>query len=183
MSLKPTRSLPRIGNGCLPIICTIGSGQIMNSISSRRTPINPDYPTCDECYAALFVYPGERHPDEVSQLLNMEPTRKNVAGTTIINSSGRQRKIPISGWFLSSEGKVKSKDLRDHINWLLNKIYAAKAGIKQLQGMEGLELGINCTWPSLAGHGGPTLWPEQMKIIAELELECTFDIYFEKNTY
>ena len=39
-------------------------------------------------------------------------------------------------------------------------------------------MGIDCVWRSLAGHGGPVLWPEQMKKMSRLNLECSFDIYF-----
>jgi hypothetical protein len=37
---------------------------------------------------------------------------------------------------------------------------------------------VNCVWWSAAGHGGPTLWPEQMAALAALNLECSFDVYF-----
>ncbi|WP_276207925.1 hypothetical protein [Vibrio neptunius] len=35
---------------------------------------------------------------------------------------------------------------------------------------------VNCNWWS-SGSAGPTLWPEQMSILAKLNLECAFDIY------
>ena len=37
---------------------------------------------------------------------------------------------------------------------------------------------VNCIWYSRSGHGGPTLWPEDMADLARLNLECTFDVYF-----
>lgn len=48
----------------------------MNSINYRRTPVSPDYPSCDECYATLLIYPDLIHPDEVSRILDLEPTKK-----------------------------------------------------------------------------------------------------------
>lgn len=150
----------------------------MNLMNSRRTPISPDYPTCDECYVKLLIYPDALHPDEVSQILNLEPTKKNIIGTKITNSRGRVREITIAGWFLSSENYVNSKDLRDHLDWLLNKIEPSSKALKQLQGYSNMIMGIDCVWRSLAGHGGPVLWPEQMQRMSELNLECGFDIYF-----
>lgn len=37
---------------------------------------------------------------------------------------------------------------------------------------------VSCVWWSALGHGGPVLWPEQMKALADLNRECSFDIYF-----
>ncbi|MBI6549795.1 DUF4279 domain-containing protein [Xenorhabdus lircayensis] len=150
----------------------------MSRITSRRTPISPNYPSCDECYAKLLIYPGDVHPDEVSSLLLLEPTKKNIVGTQIVNRLGRVKEIKVSGWFLSSENYVNSKDLRDHLNWILDRIRPSSGGLKQLQNIDGVTMGIDCVWRSIAGHGGPTLWPEQMQAMSELGLECSFDIYF-----
>jgi hypothetical protein len=151
----------------------------MSTINSRITPISDGYPTCSECYAQLLIYPGAMHPDDVSKLLGLEPTQKNIAGTVVTNSRGKTREIKLSGWFLSSEQYVQSKDLREHIDWLLEKIKPLKKELIKLQNIDGITLGIDCVWRSAVGHGGPTLWPEQMRSISDLDLECSFDIYFD----
>ncbi|WP_338129451.1 DUF4279 domain-containing protein [Xenorhabdus bovienii] len=84
----------------------------------------------------------------------------------------------MAGWLLSSENYVNSKDIRDHLDWLLNKISKSSEGLKQLQNTDKVTMKIDCVWRSIAWHGGPTLWPEQMKIMSDLGLECSFDIYF-----
>jgi hypothetical protein len=33
---------------------------------------------------------------------------------------------------------------------------------------------VNCIWWSRFGDGGPTLWPEQVRALADLNLECSF---------
>ena len=149
----------------------------MININSRRTPILSNYEGCDECRASLLIYPDYVHPDDVSRILKLEPKKKNVIGKEITNSLGRTRKITVSGWFLSSEKFVQSKDIRDHLDWLLRKILPSKNGLMQLQNIEGIKMGIDCVWWAKGG-GGPTLWPEQMKIMADLNLECAFDISF-----
>lgn len=149
----------------------------MINIKSRGTPINSNYESCEECRASLLIYPENIHPDEVSRILQLEPTKKNIIGTKITNSHGRTREITILGWFLSSEKYVQSKDIREHLDWLLNKILPASDGLNKLQNIDGVTMGINCVWWS-KGSGGPTLWPEQMKAIADLNLECSFDFYF-----
>lgn len=144
---------------------------------SRLTPINRNYETCEECRVKLTVYPEHVHPDEITRILQLEPTKKNIIGTKITNSHGRTREITIAGWFLSSEQYVQSKDIRDHLDWLLSKVLLSKNGLIQLQNIEGIKMGIDCVWWS-KGSGGPTLWPEQMKVMADLNLECSFDFYF-----
>ena len=37
-------------------------------------------------------------------------------------------------------------------------------------------MSVNCIWWS-RGTGGPTIWPEQMAVLAKLNLELSFDIY------
>lgn len=104
--------------------------------------------------------------------------QKNIVGTKITNSHGRTREIVIAGWFLSSKGYVNSKDLRDHLDWLLTRVEPSAGALKKLQNCPNVTMGIDCVWRSLAGHGGPVLWPEQMNRMSTLNLECSFDIYF-----
>jgi hypothetical protein len=41
-------------------------------------------------------------------------------------------------------------------------------------------MNVNCVWWSRYGDGGPTLWPEQMLRLAQLNLECSFEFaYYE----
>jgi hypothetical protein len=89
---------------------------------------------------------------------------------------GRQRVA--KGWFLSSENVVASRDLRRHLDWLLDKIELTAGKLGELQNKAGLTMGINCVWWSATGSGGPTLWPEQMVRMANLELECSFEVCF-----
>ncbi|MCQ8233626.1 DUF4279 domain-containing protein [Pectobacterium carotovorum] len=150
----------------------------MNPIHSRLNTVAHDFQTCLECHALLAIYPGEMHPDNISELLNIEPTERFVAGDEITNSIGRTRKVNISSWFLSSENNVDSKDLRTHIDWVIDKLNGSHSGLRELQSTSGVKMSLRCVWWSATGHSGPVLWPEQMKALADLDLECAFDIYF-----
>jgi hypothetical protein len=44
--------------------------------------------------------------------------------------------------------------------------------------MGGTGMTVQRIWWSATGQGGPTLWPEQMRLLAELNLECSFDVSF-----
>lgn len=84
------------------------------SEDSKVTPVSLDYEACAECYVRLMIYPGEKHPEEITEILQVHPTLMNVAGEEITNSRGLIRKVKDSSWFLSTEGSVLSKDLRSH---------------------------------------------------------------------
>jgi len=145
---------------------------------SHLTPYGDEYPTCLETRASLRIYPGARHPDEVTALLHTAPTSIKVAGEAVTNRRGLTRIIRTNGWFLSSEGHVVSKDLRRHLDWLLEQLVPARAGLMALQRETDVRMSVNCVWWSRSGHGGPTLWPAQMRALVDLDLECSFDVYF-----
>ncbi len=150
----------------------------MTNVSSRRTPINDEYPTCVEARAELLIYPGEIRPDDVTQRLGLTPTETNVAGNEVVNRLGRRRVVKKNGWFLSSEAAVKSLDVRRHLDWLLAQLGSRRDALLSFQETPGVRMSVNCAWYSRSGHGGPTLWPEQMRALAVLNLECSFDVYF-----
>jgi hypothetical protein len=50
--------------------------------------------------------------------------------------------------------------------------------LRQLQNEQDLKMAVSCIWWSKAGDGGPVLWPEQMVVLADLNLECGFELAF-----
>lgn len=150
----------------------------MTPETSRFTPLNDDYPTCERTCVTLLIYPGDISPDDVSQRLELMPTATLAAGSKHTNSLGETRTQPINGWFLSSENIVSSKDLRRHLDWLLEIIEPKSEQLLKLQCAAGMRMTVSCTWWSAAGQGGPTLWPEQMIRLASLNLECALDVSF-----
>jgi hypothetical protein len=151
------------------------------SVNARRTPYDDNYATCERTCAKLLIYPGSTDPDKVTEELGIEPTQVNKKGATWRTGTGRIKTYPLNAWFLSSEAWVDSKDLRRHLDWLLDKLVDAQTGLRKLQSMPEMKMTVDCVWWSAHGHGGPTLWPEQMKVMAELGLECGFDVYFFGN--
>jgi hypothetical protein len=151
----------------------------MKNVESRVTPFSPDYSTCSECYADLAIYPGDFPVEEISNFLNVSATKINIVGARSVNSVGRERVVKKPAWFLSSKFDVVSKDLRDHIDWIVGKLKNSPDKLASLQGMDAMKMTLVCVWRSRYGHSGPVLWPEQMKALADLNLECSFDIYFD----
>ena len=147
----------------------------MNSVPSRRTPYDDDYATCAETRAEVIVYPGSLLPYEITRRLQLEPTYSIAAGEERPSKSGGKTIAKTSVWSLSSEGQTGSLDLRRHLDWLLAQLTPQAEGLRRLQEIPGVRMTVNCAWYSKLGHGGPTLWPEQMQLLAELNLECNQD--------
>ena len=132
---------------------------------------NHKYHTCAQTYATLRIYPRDSHPDVVTKLLQIKPSSISAAGTGPAGSKY------INGWFLSTKGKLKSRDSRRHIDWILDKIETASGVIDKMQ-KQGFPMDISCFWVSASGHGGPIVSPEQMRRLVALNLEVWWDVYF-----
>jgi hypothetical protein len=141
---------------------------------SKRS-LESDYPTCDRCYATLFVNCGEIDPGQVTACLEIQPTGTQVKGQLASAFSKRIR--PFSAWCLSSAERVDSQDLRRHLDWLFDQIASKKGAIESLREI-GCTFTVPCYWSSAADNGGPTLSVPQIKRLAEFELEIWIDIYF-----
>ncbi len=128
-----------------------------------------DYSTCSSTFATLRIYSQTVRADEITDALGVQPTRTLSPG----------EKSKLHGWFLSSEGRVQSRDLRRHLDWVLDQLAAGNNPTQQLTlRIPGKVVAdISCLWISAVGHGGPTLSPKQMLRMARQGLECWFDIY------
>ena len=151
--------------------------------SGSAVPIGGGYPSCKETHAELRIYPGSRSAEDVTKWQGVEPTGTQDEGELFENSTGRVWNAPLTGWFLSSQGHVDSTDLEDHVDWLLAKLAGAESALLALQEQEAAKMTVACVWWSADGHGGPVLAPAQMRALAELNLECSFDVYFHGNLF
>ena len=142
------------------------------------------YDTCDETYVTLRVYSGDLPPKEVTDILGVKPTDLCLKGKgcykyqenqLILEKTRNKEKIK-NGWFLSSEDEVNSKDLRRHLDWILDKIISKKDELFELKKVIEF-IDISCYWRSKHGMGGPTLSTFQLKRLAELEIEIWFEFF------
>ena len=74
---------------------------------------------------------------------------------------------------------MSSLDSRRHIDWLIERLLPASAELSALR-REGVAMRISSYWVSRNGHGGPTLSPRQMSDLAALEVDCGWDVYFDR---
>lgn len=153
----------------------------MNKYFSRFTPINDSDPTCDSTEVTLCIYNID--PSLVTHKLKIIPTYKQKQGDIRIIKGRGEVVNRVNSWLLLSKDYVSSKDIRTHLNWLLDKIEPKVEQIQELQQIPSSKMTIHCLWYSAEGGGGPTLWPEQMGRMANLNLECSFSFadYSENN--
>jgi len=117
---------------------------------------------------------ADMNPDEVSSILSIQPTSVQRKGER--NADRKGKIYSLSGWFLSTEGILESRDARRHLDWIIEKVKEKKVGFQEFH-TRGYLVDMCIRWNSKSGHGGPTLSPKQMSILADLEVELWFDIY------
>jgi len=128
-----------------------------------------DYPTCQRTYATLRIYHDDHSPQDVSRILELEPSSAQTKGAQW-KRRDQTRTYALSGWFLCSDGRIESYDSAKHITWLLEKIENKKPELDLLRS-SGWRMDISCFWDSCSGHGGPTLPSRISKILGHLEIE------------
>lgn len=148
--------------------------------STRPTKIDDGYATCEHTYCE-FVVDCVVPPQIFSKETGLDPSYSQTKNQLIRNTLGRERIAKKNIWILSSENVVPSRDIRRHLDWLLAKIYPARNALFRLREESVSFAYVNCIWHS-NGAGGPTLWPEQMSLLAELDLELTFSLYLSDDT-
>lgn len=134
-----------------------------------------DYATCEKTFATLRIYPGALDPDEVTRQLGLDPSTTQQARDARVVNHLRHAARP-SGWFLSTDGVITSRDVRRHLDLLLDKLMPARSALSRLQAA-GAKTDVSCYWVSASGHGGPTISPPQAEKLVALCLDCWFDVY------
>ena len=131
-----------------------------------------DFSTCARTYATLCLY-SDRDVASISHRLGIEPSRTSAPSSTTPAAQ--------FGWFLSSDGAVTSRDLRRHLDWLIDLLAARATVFRELLKL-GVRGSVSCFWLSRYGHGGPIVSVAQLKALAELEVDLEFDIYLGRNS-
>jgi hypothetical protein len=140
--------------------------------TNRFTPVDAAYPSCERVFASLRIYPQKYTIEEVSAILSSQPNESVRIGDPI----GTRGKVATKTyWSISSEERVKSLDLRDHLDWLLSQFNLDESAKRDLALDKALRLCVFCVWWSRSGSGGPTIWPEQMSELGRRDLELTID--------
>lgn len=151
--------------------------------SKRLFEYDDNCPACERTCCTVIIGSGAESPNKVTRALGIEPSRTRERGSVRIGPSGTSSGIPAKHnvWILQSEYNVESKDLRRHLDWLLDRLESAIDGLNTVRKWDGASVFVDCVWWAGLG-GGPILWPEQMARLAALELEVAFS-FADYNAY
>jgi hypothetical protein len=142
-----------------------------------------DYSTCARTYASLLIRGGSEDPEEVTAVRNVEPTTMRSKRRQGCYAHGvwsdqppEGRPVRVNVWDLTTEGVVQSRDSRRHVDWLLDVVKEKTDECAQLRA-RGWSTEISVFWHFKSGHGGPTVEPSSMRIMADLGITLWFDVY------
>ncbi len=131
------------------------------------------YATCVKTYSTLRIFSDALNPEEITDLLHIEPTSAFQKGE--VHGRGKfERKT--NGWFWCTEGMSSSKDTRRHVDLVLAAFEGKLDVVKALQA-RGCKIDITSYWMS-SGQGGPWLMPPQMLKLGALGIGIWWDVYF-----
>lgn len=136
--------------------------------SPTTSDYDDEYATCAATYATLRIYTGELDPSTVTRALGLKPNQVLIKG---------EQSARLNGWLLSSQNLVKSRDVRRHVDWLLQQVSESRLELIKSQSEAEIWMDVFCYWRSMDGHGGPSLSSKQMRTLAELNLNIGFDCY------
>lgn len=136
-----------------------------------------EYETCKLTYASFCLYGDDLDPGEVSVVLGLRPTRANRKGDVPKVKGPPSAPYRVGSWILCTEASVISRDLRRHIDWLLDALEGKDEALRFLQD-RGYTNRFFCLWLSAYGHGGPILSPPQLKRLGELNIALELDCHY-----
>jgi hypothetical protein len=138
-----------------------------------------NYSGCLRTYATLRIYPGDIHPDEVTRRLGITPSRFWVRDETLA-ANPVQRASPgakaMHGWFLTTHGRLDSRDTRRHVDLLLAPLLEVADAVGSLQ-QQSAAMDIICFWHAAPLQGGPALAPRQLRLLADLNIAIAWNIF------
>ena len=139
-------------------------------IHRRFTDRSPSYDTAESVRAVFRLYTDEKPPLELVEAV------ERVGGVVKTSLPPRTKMASLAE--ISSENRVDSLDLRDHLDWIIPLIEAVHMEMEDCpKEVTGVAV-VYVNWWSKRGEGGPAIWPEQMRKLAELDLELVIDVSF-----
>ena len=141
-------------------------------MTKRWVPYDDSYPSCALCFVQFRIYGGELTPDEISEVLDLQADKTDRKGDVFRSLRGERIKSK-NIWQLSTRRRVDSRDLRRHLDYLLDLLLPRKERLAQLQARDDTLIYVRAL--HAAWCGGPVLWPQQMAGLAALDLELGFE--------
>jgi hypothetical protein len=130
--------------------------------------------------ASFIISDHDLIPAEITKALGMPPDVAASRGDERRTAIGRLISPEPEGiWMLSTKGKVNSKDINDHLQYLLNRLLPHHDVILGFVRDKGYETYIDVLWESMYLYAGtgPVIDRECIEGISQLHAGIGFDIY------
>lgn len=137
---------------------------VPNMSDYNNLDFDDNYSSCNRTYVTLSFYHRDRICEDITNYLNIEPTR----------SANREDS---NSWHFSTQEFVESRDFRRHIIYLLSMLDEAGKPLSALSD-SGWVFRLHCFWESMSGNGGPEMDCKLMTELGRRELDLHFDIWF-----
>jgi hypothetical protein len=122
-----------------------------------------------QVYATLVIEHPLASPASITEMLALKPTGVLVKGDSAINTSKHTLVSPKSYWRLSSEGRVQSSIIEDHLQWVLLQISGKVSSFEMLR-----EQGADAhVWLSVGSSSGSAAFELEHEVI---DILATFRI-------
>ena len=79
-------------------------------------------------------------------------------------------------WAYSTVNQMNSRDARRHCDYFLSLLDAQRTTLSTLR-ERGCQFELRCIWYSKQGHGGPMFTARQLKLMAELGIDFSFEFH------
>jgi len=132
---------------------------------------------------SFFLSALELDPELISQMTRLNPDKKAKRGDERKNYKGEVITPHQEGfWMISSEGKVESKDINDHIGYLLALLLPHRSTFSDIVRQMKAETFFDVLWTSnyLYAGTGPIISHESLQGMSDLGASIGFDIYQEE---
>ena len=132
-----------------------------------------NYSTCAETSASFRIKHISLDPATITEVLGLTPSWGGKKGETW---DGLSRPARFGLWAIDSANNVQSRDLRRHLDWILEHLKGKEIAITNLRS-QGHIMDVFCNWARLGGTGGPTISPQNMLGLSNLGLELAFEFW------
>lgn len=165
------RKLGRLG---IPIWFDIyvNEKENLSKFLSSTTPL--------DAWANFRVYHAELKPEEVSALLDLEPSQVWLKGDTIHLLDNSTRTAKTSGWLLSSYESLHDHSLNQHLKWLLTRLKGTSKALKYFRKRD-FHIDVCLSWLANSSNTCPALTPEVMLTLGNLDIPACFDVYLTQD--
>lgn len=124
--------------------------------------------------ACLRIFGTELVPEEITRLLQCEPTVAQRTGDVIHYQSGRERVVKCGNWRLQA-ATAAPEDINGQIRAILSKVESSPVVWKAL--VQRFEVDMFCGLFMQGSNDGFSLAPDVMALLSERGIVIGFDIY------